>query len=74
MQSEKATSLRVRLLAFVFFDKMKNNTWFFGSPPLAAVGVSWWLSSKLAQQCSYEEMEALGTELKESMKTITTNT
>lgn len=71
MQSEKVHSLKQ--LAFVLFDKMKHNTWFFGSPLLAAVGVSWWLSSKRVQQCSCDEMEALGTELKESFKSITTN-
>lgn len=70
-QSKKAHSLRQ--LAYVLFDKMKHNTWFFGSPLLAAVGVSWWLSSKRVQQHSCDEMEALGTELKESLKSITTN-
>lgn len=70
-QSKKAHSLRQ--LAYVLFDKMKHNTWFFGSPLLAAVGVSWWLSSKRVQQCSCDEMEAPGTELKESLKSITTN-
>lgn len=71
MQSKKAHSLRQ--LAYVLFDKMKHNTWFFGSLLLAAVGVSWWLSSKRVQQHSCDEMEALGTELKESLKSITTN-
>lgn len=70
-QSKKAHSLRQ--LAYVLFDKMKHNTWFFGSPLLAVVGVSWWLSSKRVQQRSCDEMEALGTELKESLKSITTN-
>lgn len=70
-QSKKAHSLRQ--LAYVLFDKMKHNTWFFGSLLLAAVGVSWWLSSKRVQQRSCDEMEALGTELKESLKSITTN-
>lgn len=70
-QSKKAHSLRQ--LAYVLFDKMKHNTWFFGSPLLAAVGVSWWLSSKRVQQRSCDEMEALGIELKESLKSITTN-
>lgn len=66
MQSKKAHSLRQ--LAYVLFDKMKHNTWFFGSPLLAAVGVSWWLSSKRVQQRSCEEMEALGTALKGKFK------
>lgn len=70
-QSKKAHSLRQ--LAYVLFDKMKHSTWFFGSPLLAAVGVSWWLSSKRVQQCSCDEMGALGTELKESLKSIATN-
>lgn len=71
MQSKKAHSLRQ--LAYVLFDKMKHSTWFFGSPLLAAVGVSWWLSSKRVQQRSCDEMEALGTALKESLKSIATN-
>lgn len=70
-QSKKAHSLRQ--LVYVLFDKMKHNTWFFGSPLLAAVGVSWWLSLKRVQQRSCDEMEALGTELNESLKSITTN-